>query len=620
MISEFINPLLFFVLANVTTTIILNKKFEKVLPITLLSVGLVLFISGLVFQTFNIGFLVCILYALYSVIYILKYKDEEKKITTVANNVVTNGLILFVTLYVLIFVFDLYRTLGVWDDFSHWGMMVKEMFRLDKFYSVNESNLMAHKDYPPFISLYELFWIKLTNMYNEATIVRAMHMLELSMIIPFININDDNKKKYQVVLTGVLFVTIFILLLNLIDHHKIINTAYVDYVMMLITLYGLLSIFYSEKLTSNFSIVNMFVVVLSLSLLKQISVCFCFMIIAYYFMMLIIRKKHELEEVNKKEIVSKIICISLLVIVIPIASIIIWKIYISQFNIDKQFVIKSETLETLNSRLNLNDIVLKKYIDFIINENVMNIKIDCSVLWASLVIYIIFFISAFRSKDKKNSIIYSILILLGNIAYLFVMLFTYLTLFSKIEAENLASFDRYVCSYLILPMYSLVIIFVNRLLKTDFKKQMLCMISLSVIFLLIGKEYTKNDLSFIAINKSENNYEFISEFVRDNYETSNIAIFSQIDHSVLVRYKVAYYLNDMKNVFKKVYAIYVPDKDDLDYGNIEDYYLRPQLHNYDYLYILDENDKLKEVLNTDERLFKVTYEDEKLNLINYSSK
>ena len=81
-----------------------------------------------------------------------------------------------------------------WDEFSHWGKMVKEMFRLDSFYSTKLSNLMVHKDYPPIIQIYELLWVKLSNSYSETILIKSIHFLELSLlIIPISDIDIKNK-------------------------------------------------------------------------------------------------------------------------------------------------------------------------------------------------------------------------------------------------------------------------------------------------------------------------------------------------------------------------------------------------------------------------------------------
>ena len=617
MISEFINPLLFFILANSTTTIIFDKKFEKVLPITLLSVGLVLYISGLVFQTFNIGIAICLIYALYSIIYVLKNKDEGKKISKVANNVLSYGLVMFVTIYCLVFVFDLNRFLIAHDDFSHWGMMVKEMLRLDKFYSVPESNLMVHKDYPPFISLYEMFWIRLTNVYSEATLVKSMHILELSMIIPLISIDEKNRKVYkEIIITSMIFIS-FILILNLMDHHKIINSLYVEYLIMFVTLYGLWSILKAEKLTSSYTIANTFVVILCLALLKQISICFSLMIAFYYFLMIVLRRKQEFKEMQKKDIIQNIICTIILFVIVPVICFVFWKIYVNKFAMDKQFVVQSSALGTFIERFRQKNFVINKYVDAVARANIMNFKFRCSILVISIIAYVAYLITIVRDKDRKDYIILLVLLILGNIAYLTVILFTYLVLFAPGEANILASFDRYVGSYLIMPVFSIYIIITNKLSTVDLKKQFLCFVLISGISIGITKQFTKDKVDFIAIRKRDtDNYIEAINFIKDNYDSSNIFFVSQIESDGKIRFKIQYYLNYMKvDYATKIRTAFIPVQEQFNQETIIKDYLK-NLGHMDYLYVLDSQGKFKEEFAKDETVFKVTYENDDVILTN----
>ena len=168
----FILPLFYLLLSNATTVCIFKKKFIKVLPITLMFIVFPLFISGVVFSTFKIGIMINLLYCLCFIPYLLIKKENRKEFK---DNYLSLGLIAFFVLYVFVYLFDLNRNFTVWDEFSHWGVMLKEMLRLDNFYSVTKSTLMVHKDYPPVLQLFEFFWIKLCGSYREAYAIKALH-------------------------------------------------------------------------------------------------------------------------------------------------------------------------------------------------------------------------------------------------------------------------------------------------------------------------------------------------------------------------------------------------------------------------------------------------------------
>ena len=72
-----------------------------------------------------------------------------------------------------------------WDEFMHWGPMVKEMIKHDTFYSIPEATLMIHKDYPPFYPLLGcLFCLFKNTMYAENRLYIAHFSFVFSLFMP----------------------------------------------------------------------------------------------------------------------------------------------------------------------------------------------------------------------------------------------------------------------------------------------------------------------------------------------------------------------------------------------------------------------------------------------------
>ena len=157
-----------------------RKKFGECLPLTQLIIPIVLFFSQFLFHTFNVGYGFIIMV---SVLFVPLYFIFEKK-SNIRNNFFTNGLWIFLIIVVFFCILDYRRYFSLWDELSHWGMMTKEMLRLDNWYSVEESRLLAHKDYPPFISLYEMFFCKIYGGYSEPRMYLALHIFQASFIVP----------------------------------------------------------------------------------------------------------------------------------------------------------------------------------------------------------------------------------------------------------------------------------------------------------------------------------------------------------------------------------------------------------------------------------------------------
>lgn len=289
-IVSFIVPLAYFLLLTATLVFVTKRSFGKCLPIGMMLSAFLLFFSQLIFNTFTVGFVLGILFALASIVLGLL---QRKKWAEFKKSYFTSGMIVFLVIYILVYIYDLNRGFAVWDELSHWGMMVKEMFRLDAFYSADASNLVAHRDYPPIMQLFELFWTKLCGSFGENFVERALHTFELSLFIPFVAEKVAEKKNFwKSVLVGLAAVFAVALTIILFDGHGVFHTIYADYVMAMIVVYLLLTIFVSDKITW-FEIASLAFGGGFLLLLKQMGLPLYVMIICGLVGIICLRKKEK---------------------------------------------------------------------------------------------------------------------------------------------------------------------------------------------------------------------------------------------------------------------------------------------------------------------------------------
>ena len=87
-------------------------------------------------------------------VYFSSSKKDKKEII---HNIITPGMIIFGILTIIIFIFERGRMIAEWDEFSHWGSVVKSMF-LTNGLSVKEGSSLMFKSYPPAISIFEYFF------------------------------------------------------------------------------------------------------------------------------------------------------------------------------------------------------------------------------------------------------------------------------------------------------------------------------------------------------------------------------------------------------------------------------------------------------------------------------
>ncbi len=174
-------PITMFLLLTGGTALLLKRNFGTVLPLTLCLSILLMYGSQHLFSTYRFGYCLLILCALLALL--LMVLLCLRKSDALSRFVFTPGMIAYLVVC-LVAVFILFgRRYSDYDELSHWGMMLKESLRLDRFACVNESNQLWHKDYPPFSTLFMLIWCKFTG-FSEGVSTIAMQVLTMSLILP----------------------------------------------------------------------------------------------------------------------------------------------------------------------------------------------------------------------------------------------------------------------------------------------------------------------------------------------------------------------------------------------------------------------------------------------------
>ena len=71
-----------------------------------------------------------------------------------------------------------------WDEYAHWGQMVKEIIRLDYFYTSESSTLLYHNDYPPAAPLWEALNCILSGGFDGRFVYASLWNLQLACFLP----------------------------------------------------------------------------------------------------------------------------------------------------------------------------------------------------------------------------------------------------------------------------------------------------------------------------------------------------------------------------------------------------------------------------------------------------
>lgn len=626
---SFVVPLVYFILANGLFVYIFKKSFDKCLPLTMMIITIIYFFSQVLFKTFKIGYIINLLLPIIFLILLIYRKITKKDLKKIKKQFFNKGFYAFILIYIFVYIFNLNRNFSVWDEFSHWGVMVKEMMRLDKFYSVNLSTLMAHKDYPPIIQIYEMFFAQISGGYSEATLVRAIQLLSFSLFIP--SFCDTTKKinKSNFILKTIFIILSIFLTIMFFDQHGIINTIYIDYIMAIIVVYLFSIVIFETDTLTLFNLIRLSIGSIFLILTKQMALPLYIMFLFMFIMDIILKNRHKLKNIFYKNNIFKCIQVIVLVIIIPISCWSGWNNYINHLEITRQFELSDLKISELGGIVSNTDgetwqqLAADNYLNAIKTKNMTTSYITLSYFECLIVTLLILFILYFLSKNifnKEKIPLLAITLTIGYFGYAFVMLVMYCFSFGPREGPILASFDRYLPTFVLICMLILVSIFIYLDNNKDPKSQSpMKLIVLFIILFIIQHPVSMQKFVPQIKTNSDNIYLNHAINIKDKVEDNSKVFIIAQDSDGRFQFYIKYYLDTITtNLHHYNLPVNVIDDYEIYFEqNVEDYMLE-----FDYLYLAQINDKFIERYkflfedNTIEtgKLYKINKENNKLKL------
>ena len=538
-ISLIVTYLFFNLLIVIPINYIKQTNYGKSLPLIFTSSILVLYLSQIIFKSFLIGFYLLLILALLGLYLLIKnIKDKD-----FLNRYLTNGFYLFIIIFIVLALYNYKREFNVYDEFSHWGHFVKSMYYNNEFYSF-DSVSFAHKEYPPFFSLFELLWCYLSNSFNEAIITLSIHVFEVSAL--FVYYIDTYKKDIKKTLF--LMIISALLMISFDYYENTLGSIYTDYPMMLYYVYLFLLTLKVKDNKYNFILL---VISLSMFLLtKQISIAL-YLVMLFLFICLYFNKT--------KEFFIKLSSI----IIFPLLTYKSWPLVIRNIDVFKQFDISiNDVLSLSNGLSDIQASTSSNYLSALIKIGLTNgpLKLPYVLLCVIVLILLTLFI-----KDNirtKASIISSIIV--SFVGYALLMYVMYMFCFSESEMARLASYTRYMGSfvtasliitllliefeYKYLVIFSLLTIITikpsNCLLKTPYFRLFL---PSSKIYKDCANTVKTHDNILVVSNDSGYGKEILNFYLEDNFDytySNELIDYEGYDYIYFIRY------NDLDGLYK----------------------------------------------------------------------
>ncbi len=600
----FVIPFFLFIFLNYIPVFITKKSFGYCITTTMICSALIMYFGQLCFHTYRYPFFLLLgLSAFGFVLFLISLIRDRERIKVFFSTAFWAFLVIFI-FYLIV---DTNRSFVIFDEFYHWGTMIKESFRLDSFYSVPESNLWIHKDYPPFMTMLELLWCKLCRGYSESAASMAMHVFCMSALLCFVldKISEGIKKNpFWKMLYSFLLLIPFLMLIMLLDPwpDKVVTSILVDVLLPVLFAYAMLLIYTGDAFNSKMGVVNVVAVCTAIMMTKQSGAFFVLVITLYYILKAVFVRKTALKQ--RIANIIKAVCPA----VISYLTLMTWKKYIAPFNIQGQFN---------TSELTLSDYahVLTGETEGLIHETVSSFfkalisRPISSVEWipltyaAAFVLFtavtVLLFVFFRKIFTGGNAVIIGVTLAAGHIGYACMMAILYAYFFNVEEMKILASYERYMASFALGEVLFLLLVFLYCLSKAERVSMSLWKIAIPAACAILA--FNPYNMRFIAPQG------LMGEFNRSGrMESESVAQKTHPGDNIFVIYDntkikpswwgayqvyVQYYLND-RYVSRENVSAFGYDMNDTALKER----LLSSISKCDYLYIRDINPGLNELL------------------------
>ena len=523
-----------------------------------------------------------------SLIYL--YKNKEKYIGKTDEKSIKLFTI-FTIMFIIAVLGGVERYVHSWDEYSYWAYAAKACINEKSIYSMIEK-LGTTRNYPPVATLWHYIISSFSNGFSEPNLYIGLTILSFICFMPILkNAIDKNK--------SIILFTIAILSFPLIFSGAYSYTlVYVDLLLAALctTAIVLYDLYQKQEINRKLYILSLIII----TLLKPNGFVFsCTLIFLFY-----------LRDLSNKKIKIKDIFLELKKYILP--GIIVLVIFASWTLLTKSTLIKStaydyslmpaELKSNLSQKLEMRFILnfVSKLIESF-DKTIVFSFVEIPLFIYLVIVCVLIYIT--EEDKKKNAIKVLYPYVLSYAAFFFITALSLFVMFSKYEAENLASFQRYLApiniAYFIFAVYRLANIDKDKILNL-------------VILVMISLAGFQNITFFATDIRARRNTKHISEGRTESFEeviektekNAKVYIINQEDiDSIMPLWYARYYcyprtINSSSNAITwKVRT--KENKWDLKKWGLTDKKLEKHLieYKFDYIYFYSQTDELEKELD-----------------------
>lgn len=509
-----------------------KTSIAKVLPFYLLAFSLIEYLFAMLGQLL-LGYIVIIACSIIptTIILIKNRKNLKQELKLLREP----SFILICAVFLLLGIINFGRGFHAWDDFMHWGPFAKETYRNLELYNSESSLIEVHRDYPPIITLYEVFWQIVSGKFNESMLFVSLQFLQISFFFPFIDkLKWQKTTKYKFRFTGlVIALALAPAIMSLGDDYFFV-TIMTDTVLGMLFALSLAEIFEAKKV--DCSLFAKLVLIFSFTiLLKQIALVFILIGVVCLIAKIVCEKQ------NSK---PKLIIISMMLLLMPLLLSMAWSKRIESLGIEGQF----QTSELISGSLDLvkNGMAglagwqvetATNFVKAYLFDNKLILGLSyfkLTILFAAIGAVI-----AIKNKSKRKLIIATIsIITLASTGYALVMMLLYIFCFGEVEGPILASYDRYLGTF----WYAILVVMFCDVLSMIQEKDLAKLPNLGIIAILVYVLFTSPASIYLTLDRTydsktyNEDLQLISSNVPENEKVYIISQGTNGSHNVRLKY------------------------------------------------------------------------------------
>jgi len=513
--------------------VLMRKRFEEQLPLSVTLIVAVLYFFSLAGQLMAGFYTVLALTAAAGAgtVWLLWKRRAEKPLRLL----MTPGFAAFFLVALWLLLCFRGHMFTAWDDFSHWGLAVKNMHMYQALPAAVPQSTVTYRDYPPATTLFSWFWTQLSGGFNEGDPQRALNMLMMCFLLPLMRKQRWKKWGSSVSMALALF------LLPLAFHAEAYRTLAVDLLLGCLVLHALTNWFLVTR--DKHTLLVLSCSLFLLPIVKETGVMFALLVLVIIGVDIIMGKDSEFNKLKM-----------LLVLVLSIAlSRLSWVAYLQLNDIPKVWnpaaisfteIIKMFLWESTPYRTRALANFWEALCDptFLMDGHIVQLSY---VMWVAVFALAAGWIIHVGGENARRYRRCFGILAVGLVVYTFALLIVLQFLFRMDEAENLASLDRYLSSYL-LPMVMFPALILHRHYMSKERNAVSSGLCLLAVLLMVVNPLLGVQETVLAWEKNEAAYK-----QRMN-QLVPTAVMAQLDSEKDLVYVVSS-RDDGKNYYKSAY-------------------------------------------------------------------